>query len=195
MPLTMLDPRSALIVIDLQYGLVALPMAHPIAAVIARCAALADAFRRRGLPVVLVNTDGAAPGRREQNAVGTERPPGWSDLVPELGARSHDHRVTKRSPGAFTATGLEAYLHAGGITQVVIGGIATGTGVETSARQAYELGFNVALAIDAMSDMDAMVHANSATRIFPRIGETGTVDEIVRLLAGSDGGSAPVLPD
>ena len=66
MPVTTLDPKSALIVVDLQKGIVSLPAVHPVAGVIANASALATAFRRHGLPVVLVNVAGGAPGRTER---------------------------------------------------------------------------------------------------------------------------------
>jgi nicotinamidase-related amidase len=69
-----------------------------------------------------------------------------------------------------------------GVTQVVIAGVATSAGVESTARHAHELGFNVVLPVDAMTDMSPDAHHNSITRIFPRIGETGTTEEIVGLL-------------
>jgi nicotinamidase-related amidase len=65
---------------------------------------------------------------------------------------------------------------------VVIVGIATSFGVESTARHACELGFNVTLAVDAMTDMNADAHTNSITRIFPRLGETGTAQQIIDLL-------------
>ncbi len=185
MAVTTLDPTTALIVIDLQKGIVSRPAAHPIDGVVKQASALADAFRRRGLPVVLVNVAGGAPGRTEQPRSHREFPAGWTDLVPELNRQPQDHVVTKHTPGAFTNTGLEAYLRALGVTQVVIVGVATSNGVEVTARQAYELGFNVTLATDAMTDLHADAHAYSVTRIFPRIGETGTTREIVDLLERS----------
>ena len=96
--------------------------------------------------------------------------------------RPSDHLVTKRTWGAFTNTELETHLRQSGVTQVVIAGVATSAGVESTARHAHELGFNVALAVDAMTDMSADAHHNSITRIFPRLGETGTTPEIVDLL-------------
>ena len=90
--------------------------------------------------------------------------------------------VTKRSWGAFTNTGLYERLKKLGVTQVVIGGVATSIGVESTARQAHEHGFHVTLAVDAMTDMNPDAHHNSITRIFPRLGETGTTDEIIELL-------------
>ena len=182
MAVTELDPKTALIVIDLQKGVVALPTAHPADEVIRRAAALAEAFRRRNQPVVLVNVAGVAPGRTEQARRIAGFPAGWTDLVPELNQQPQDHIVTKRTWGAFPNTGLEALLRKLGVTQVVIAGVATSAGVESTARQAYEAGFNVALALDAMTDMSLEAHDNSVQRIFPRIGETGASAEIVALL-------------
>jgi nicotinamidase-related amidase len=180
--LTTLDPNTAIIVIDLQKGIVALPAVHPIADVISRSRALTDAFRARGLPVVLVNVAGGAPGRTEQKPRSGPFADGWTDLVPELDRQPGDIAVTKRTWGAFASTDLEHRLKARGVTQVVIAGIATGTGVEATARQAYEAGFNVTLAIDAMTDTRAEAHDYSIAKIFPRLGETGTTQEIIDLL-------------
>ncbi len=187
MSLTTLDPKTALIVIDLQRGVVGLPCAHPMETVVANSASLADAFRAQGLPVVLVNVDGAPAGRTERSAAagGAARPEGWDVLIPELNQQPTDHLVTKRTRGAFTGTDLEQYLKAQGVSQVVITGVATGSGVESTARHAHELGFNVTLAVDAMTDMSAEVHDNSVQRIFPGIGETGTTAEILELLAST----------
>jgi nicotinamidase-related amidase len=186
-PLTTLDPKTALIVIDLQRGVVALPAAaHPMDTVIANSAALAEAFRAHSLPVVLVNVNGAPSGRTERSAAGAMTPPeGWDILIPELKQQPSDHLVTKRTRGAFTGTDLEQYLRDEDVTQVVIVGVATGSGVESTARHAHELGFNVTLATDAMTDMNADVHENSVTRVFPGIGETGATAEILSLLAST----------
>ncbi len=182
MPLTTLDKNTALIVIDLQKGIVGAPTAHPIGEVVKHAGVLANAFRNRGLPVVLVNVDGVAPGRAERASRISEFPAGWTDLVPELNRQPEDHTVTKRTWGAFTNTGLEEHLNKLGVTQVVITGVATSAGVESTARHGHELGFNITLAVDAMTDMNADAHLNSVTRIFPRIGETGTTEEMISLL-------------
>lgn len=182
MPVTTLDARSALIIVDLQKGIVGLPLAHPGDEIVARAAALAEAFRRHDLPVVLVNVAGSAPGRTEQAPAFRDLPPGWADIVPELRRQPRDHLVTKRTWGAFTGTGLEAHLRGLGVTQVVIAGIATGTGVDSTARQAHELGFNVTLAVDAMTDRSVAIHNDCLARIFPRLGETGTTTAIIELI-------------
>ena len=186
MALTTLDPITALILIDLQQGIVAVPTAHPTSDVVANARSLADAFRRRALPVILVNVTGGAPGRTEQPPFMTANlPPGWSDLVPDLNQQPEDHLVTKRTRGAFTRTGLEAYLNSRGVTQVVIAGIATSAGVDTTARQAYELGFNVTLATDAMTDRSLDAHTYTLTQVFPKIGESGTTQQVLALLAST----------
>ncbi|WP_133891706.1 isochorismatase family protein [Paraburkholderia sp.] len=182
MAITTLDPKTALIVIDLQNGIVGLPTAHPAGEVVKQSRVLLDTFRAHQLPVVLVNVAGGAPGRTEQARHTGEFPAGWTDLVAELNPQPEDHLVTKRTWGAFTGTDLEEYLKGKGVTQVVIVGVATAIGVESTARQAYELGFNVTLAVDAMTDLSAETHDNAITRIFPRLGETGTTAEIVALL-------------
>ena len=182
MPVTTLDAKTALVLIYLQNGIVAIPAAHPIDEVILRARALADAFRKHGLPVVLVNVEGGAPGRTEQGGMRGALPADWTEIVPGLNRQPQDHAVTKRTWGAFTNTNLAEHLKADGITQVVIAGVATSVGVESTARQAHEHGFHVTLAIDAMTDRSVEAHANSITRIFPRLGETGTTDDIVALL-------------
>ena len=192
MSVTTLDPNTALVVIDLQKGIVGLSVEPSAANVIENTVQLLTAFRERGLPVVLVNVDGGAPGRTEQShgVAGAARPAGWDELVPELGAQSGDYLVTKRSWGAFTNTGLDAYLRGQGVTQVVVVGIATSIGVESTARQAYEHGYNVTLATDAMADRNAATHRNSIELIFPRLGETGTTAEVLELLGSRDAGVA-----
>jgi nicotinamidase-related amidase len=183
MTLTALDPNTALIVIDLQKGLVGTPVIHPIGEVVERSRALADSFRALGLPVVLVNVAGGAPGRTEQaRRYDGPFPEGFTDFIPELDRQPGDIVVTKRTWGAFASTDLEAQLKARGVTQVVISGVATATGVEATARQAYEQGFNVTLAVDAMTDTRPEAHDYSIRKVFPRLGETGTSREIIDLL-------------
>lgn len=182
MALSALDPKTALIVIDLQKGIVSVPLVHPAAEVVNNARALADAFRGHGLPVVLVNVAGIAPGRTEQPRRAMSFPPGWTDLIPELNQQLTDHTITKHTPGAFAKTGLEEHLRNCGVTQVVLAGISTSSGVESTARQAYENGFHVTLASDAMTDANMDSHNHSLNKIFPRLGETGTTREILDLL-------------
>jgi nicotinamidase-related amidase len=183
MPISTLDAKAALVVIDLQQGIVRMPVAHPIEGVIRNAVALVEAFRARKLPVVLVNVDGAPPGRAERSFKLDSMPAGWTELIPELNRQPGDHLVTKQTRGAFTNTDLEKYLKANGVTQLVVVGVATSSGVESTARQAHELGFHVVLVTDAMTDSDADAHHNSVTRIFPKMSETGTTRQLLDLFA------------
>ena len=182
MAITPLDANTALVIIDLQKGLASYPTVHPIDNVVRHAAALAGAFRRHHLPVVLVNADGRAPGRTQGAAGSIERSADWLEFIAALDRQPQDHIVTKKTWGAFTNTGLEAHLKRLDVTQIVLAGVATSIGVESTARQAHELGFHVALAVDAMTDLSLDAHENSVTRIFPRLGENATTHEILELL-------------
>jgi nicotinamidase-related amidase len=179
MPITALDPKTALIVVDLQKGVASRIPPQLLAPLLERNRALLAAFRARGLPVVLVNVAGGAPGRSEQPRPASAPPAGWDELLPGLDQQGSDILVTKRTWGAFVRTGLEERLKALGVTQVVVTGVATSIGVESTARQAFEAGFNVTLALDAMADLNAEAHERSIRLIFPRLGETGTAQDII----------------
>jgi nicotinamidase-related amidase len=183
MPLTTLDSNTALIVIDLQKGIVNGNFIHPIGDILDRTHALIDVFRGKSLPVVLVNVAGRAPGRTEQGPRGnTSFSEAWIDFLPQLDQQPSDIVVTKRSWGAFATTNLEHQLKARGVTQVVVTGVVTSGGVEATARQAYEQGFNVTFALDAMTDIREEAHRYSIRNVFPRVGETGSAQEIIALL-------------
>jgi nicotinamidase-related amidase len=187
MPLTKLDAASALVVIDLQKGIIALPTVHPIGEVIGRAAQLARVFRERSLPVVLVNVRGAAPGRTDAERFDLSRPDDWSDLVPELKQHPDDYVVTKERWGAFLGTTLDDYLRQHGVTQVFLSGVSTSVGVESTARSAYDLGYNVVMVVDAMTDRNIDAHRHSVEKIFPRLSETATTDSVLKLLQGCSG--------
>ena len=183
MAITTLDDRTALVVIDLQKGLLAYPTLHPLPDVIARAARLATAFRRHRLPVVLVNAAGRAPGRTNQPRSAPAPAADWLEFVPELGQQPDDLVITKTAPGAFGDSTLATDLRVRGVTQVVVVGVATSNGVEATARGAYDLGFNVTLPLDAITDVDAASHEHAATRVFPRIAETGLTADVLALLS------------
>ncbi|MFK0112840.1 hydrolase [Streptomyces sp. NPDC091217] len=194
MSLSTLDPRTALVVIDLQQGIVAMPtQPYSGAEVVARTAELADAFRAQELPVVLVRVSfapdfaDAVPGRTERQARGLAFPEGWDVVVDELSGHDGDIHVTKHNWSAFHGTDLDVQLRRRGITQIVLTGVATSIGVESTARDAYAHGYHVTLATDAMADADPEAHRGSVERIFPRLGESGTTAEVLELLAKTHG--------
>lgn len=193
MAVSSLDPQAALVVIDLQNGIVNRPLgsrtddAPLIADVVSRSKALADGFRARRLPVVLVNVAGAPAGRNETpRRLPADVPAEYFALVDGLNTSEEDILVTKKSIGAFATTDLDAILRDRGVTQLVMTGIATSIGVESTARNAYDLGYNIAFAVDAMTDLNDGAHAHAVSAVFPRIGESGTTEEILGLLAGRE---------
>lgn len=185
MSITTIDPITALVVVDLQEGLRGVSAAHPVAEIVANAAALARAFRAKGLPVALINAVARSPGRVEAARPGfAALPPGWADLMPELGCQASDLLITKYTWGAFHGTPLDLQLRRRGVTQVVVCGIATSAGVESTARAAHEHGYHVTLAVDAMTDLTPLHHRHAVDHVFPRIGETGTAAEVAARLAG-----------
>jgi nicotinamidase-related amidase len=187
MTVSTLDPKTALVVIDLQARIIGAPVEpHSAADVVARTAALAAAFRAHGLPVILVEVgaspEEATPGRIQGRR--SSRPAGASsgnEIVAEIRGEG-DIIVHKRTWGAFYGTDLDLHLRRRGITQIVLTGVATSIGVESTARAAHEHGYHVTLVSDAMTDINADAHANSIERIFPMLGELGTTAEILELL-------------
>jgi nicotinamidase-related amidase len=188
-----LDEHTALVLVDLQVGtLAASTQPHTTADVVAKAVELADAFRAADAPVVLVRMatapDGsdAAPGRSEaaRRAGGASRPHDLGPIVDAL-AGEGTVEVTKRNWGAFHGTDLDLQLRRRGVTHVVIGGVATSLGVESTARAAHEHGYHVTLATDATTDINGAAHQHSVGWVFPLLGETGTTAEILDLLAGT----------
>ncbi|MFY9779126.1 MAG: hydrolase [Candidatus Baltobacteraceae bacterium] len=189
MPITVLDPKSALVVIDLQKGIVKMPTVHPAAGVVENAVRLLDAFRARQLPVALVRVGwrpdfGDALRTRNQAPPPAGKPPAdFFEYADELRADpARDILVHKRQWGAFYGTDLDLQLRRRGVTNIVLAGIATSIGVESTARDAWERAYNLAFAADAMTDMNASAHARALELIFPRLGEIGTTEEIVAKL-------------
>ncbi|MFJ6837079.1 cysteine hydrolase family protein [Streptomyces sp. NPDC091209] len=186
MALTTIDPTVALVVIDLQKGVVSAHTDSPATAAVKQATDLATEFRRCGLPVVLVNVTGRAPGRTDTGGAGsgkgTALPAGWADLIDELDVQPTDHLITKRRRSAFHDTGLDTLLRDLGVTQVVLAGISTSSGVESTARSASDHGYHIVLSTDAMSDPDRDAHRHTIERVFPKLGETATTAEVIDMI-------------
>lgn len=182
MPVTTLDDNSALLIVDLQKGISNHPLVHSLPDIVARANELAAAFRARNLPVVMIAVNGAPPGRTQAGRPRPKLSDDFADLLPDLARSAADLHILKQAPSAFANTGLQDCLLQLGVTQVVVLGVATGSGVDSTARHAYELGFSVTLVDDAMTDVDVGRHENCLTSVFPRVGEVGSTREILALL-------------
>jgi nicotinamidase-related amidase len=194
-PALILDPaQTALVLIDLQKGIVGMNVApHSAAEVVGRAARLAARFRELGSPVVLVRVafsrDGADMLRPPVDAppASATRPHNWSALVPELGVRPRDLIVTKRQWGAFYGTDLDLQLRRRGVRTLVLGGISTNFGVESTARSGWEHGYAQVLVEDAMTAFSAEAHSFALTTIFPRLGRIRSTDQVLAALAAPTG--------
>lgn len=188
--ITAIDKNTALVLIDLQKGIVGMSTAHPIAGVLENAARLVKAFRKEGLPIVIVNvmpmgspfskTRKESPGAG-QAVVSAE---GFAEIVEAIHSLTvpTDLFVTKGSWNAFYNTALHEELQQRGVTNIVLGGVSTSIGVEGTARAAGERGYNISFATDALTDSNKDAHENSLQRIFPRLGEQGTTAEIIEQL-------------
>jgi nicotinamidase-related amidase len=174
-----LDPRnSALVLIDLQKGILGYPLT-PVTSqeLLERGKALAERFRTAQATVVLVNVafskDGADMLRQPVDQAAPMPaggfPAGWDEFPPGL-MQSSDLQITKRQWSAFHGTELDLQLRRRAIRTIVLGGVATQIGVESTARQAYEHGYELLILKDATTSTDAEGHEMSMKHILPRIG-------------------------
>jgi nicotinamidase-related amidase len=191
MPVQTLDPRTALVLIDLQKGITAMPTVDPADQIVERAAALAQAFRERELPVVRVRVAFSPDGgdmlrsRVDAQPPATTRSADWAELREEIGTGPHDIIITKRQWDAFFGTELDLQLRRRKITGIVLGGISTSIGVESTARHGRELAYQIAIASDAVTDTVKAAHENSLQRIFPRLGQIDTSAAIIGALGRS----------
>jgi nicotinamidase-related amidase len=187
-----LDPHhTAVVVIDLQKGIANIPggAPHSKPEVIANTARLLSAARAAGAQPVLVQV-GFSPDGADRVKSATDQamratgplPPDWMEFLPELDRQPSDLVVHKRQWGAFYGTDLDLQLRRRGLTTIVLCGIATEFGVESTARDAFEHGYELIFASDAMTGMTAESHSNSIERIFPRLGRVRTTDQIAAAL-------------
>lgn len=181
--------KTALVVIDLQEGI--LPFAggpYAAADIVNRAARLAEKCRASGSLVVMVrvgwSADNAEALKQPVDAPshGRELPENWWTYPVSLGKRDSDIEVTKRQWGAFYGTDLELQLRRRGIDTIILCGISTNVGVESTARNAWELGFSLVIAEDACAAASTEQHQGSMTHIFPRISRIRSTEEIINAL-------------
>jgi len=178
--------RTALVVIDLQKGIVGRQTAPYASDIVVRnAAALGAGFRQNGMPVFLVRVTPSPDGKDALRPVADVAlpvqtpPPDWAEIVPEMGPKLGDFLITKHQWGAFYGTELDLACRRRGISTIVLCGISTNIGVESTARCAYEYGYGQIFAEDAMTAMSAEEHMMTITKIFPRIGRVRKTEEIL----------------
>jgi nicotinamidase-related amidase len=185
---TRLDPATALVLIDLQDGITALPTVDPSDQIVARGARLADAFRAHKKLVVATRVAFSPDGgdvvktRTAANRGGPTPTPDYGEFRSELKLGNGDIPITKRGWNAFYGTELDLELRRRKITGIVLAGISTSIGVESAARAANERGYELTIITDAVTDTARGAHLNSLEVIFPRIAELATTDDVLSAL-------------
>ena len=189
-----LDPhQTAVVVIDLQKGIVGmLGNPHSTPDVVKNSVHLLAAARGAGAQAILVHV-GRSPDGGDALQMTVDEPmrfaappkPDWSELLPDLNRQPNDLVILKSQWGAFYGTDLDLQLRRRGLKTIVLCGIATEFGVESTARDAYERGYEQVFAEDAMTGRSAEGHANSITHIFPRMGRVRSTEEIVAALGAN----------
>ena len=186
--LTLDKRKTGLVVIDLQKGITSMEIKpHDAKAVISNAVKLADAFRANKMPVFLVHVEFSKDASLQPVAdlvmpSRGEVPADWADILPELGPAPSDVVITKRQWGAFYGTDLDLRLRRGGLDTIVLAGIATTYGVESTARFAYEYGYQQVFAEDAMSDRSAEAHQSSIDFVLKRMGRVRKTADILQAL-------------
>jgi len=179
-----LSPKTtALVLIDLQQGVLAMPVApHPAKELYARSMRFADRCRSHGALIVRVRVSFSANLADALNAP-VDQPPnyqalpaGWDEFPEPLPPA--DLAITKHQWGAFYGTGLDLQLRRRGIRTLVLGGIATNIGVESTARSAYEHGYELVIPEDLCSAASTEMHAFAFTHILPRLARVTTSETI-----------------
>jgi nicotinamidase-related amidase len=187
--LLIIPEKTVFVSIDLQKGIANRDMTpYKSNDVVKNAAMIAEAFRKKGALVVLVNV-GSKDGKDMLRVItdqpsfnSGQLPPDWSELVPELNKQPSDLLITKHQWGAFYGTELDLQLRRRGINTIVLCGISTNIGVETTARDAYQIGYNTIIAIDACTGSSAEEHEHSKKFIFPRIARVATTNQILEAL-------------
>jgi nicotinamidase-related amidase len=179
-----LDAKTtALVLIDLQKGVLGMPIQpYPAAEIYARAKRLAQRFRAAAAPVVQVRVSfskdraDAPPNLVDQPSNFASLPPGWDEFPEPL--PPSDIVITKRHWGAFYGTELDLQLRRRGVRRIVLAGIATNIGVESTARSAFEHDYELVIPEDLCSCINAETHAFSFKHILPRLARITTAEAI-----------------
>ncbi len=188
---TDIDKNStAIVVIDLQKGITAMPTEpYPVDVVVSNAVKLVQAFRDNKMPVFLVhvgpspdNQDGLKPLSDQPMQISGQMPADWMEFIPAIGPEPTDLIIHKRQWGAFYGTELDLQLRRRKIETIVLCGISTNIGVESTARFAYEYGYRQVFAEDACGARSKQEHDSSMGIIFPRMGRVRKTEAILQNL-------------
>jgi len=190
MELVLEPSTTALVVIDLQRGITGMGSEpRPPAEVIARAAQLAAAVRTAGGTVVLVHVmrsadgkDGLRPITDAPAATPRPIPPDWAEFVPEMSPQPGDVVIIKRQWGAFYGTDLDLQLRRRGIGTIILCGISTIRGVESTARDAFERGYQQIFVEDAMAAHAADDHKHTVEAVFTQLGRIRSTEQVLAAL-------------
>ena len=180
--------KTALIAIDLQNALMGRTAApYPVAEVVKKNRLIAEALRSRGGLVVWVRVDLnnflSLPVDQPPQHGNQPLSPALSEIAPSAGLKEGDLVITKHHWGAFASTDLEEQLRLHGIDTVVLTGISTNAGVESTLRQGTGLGFAFIVVEDACSGQDGEEHRFAFEKIFPRLARVRAASELIKALA------------
>ncbi|WP_425334715.1 isochorismatase family protein [Priestia aryabhattai] len=173
--------KTALVLIDLQKGIV------PIGGdeIVEKSVQLVNRFREQNGFISFVRVDfqdgkdALTPETDQKPSAPQERPADWAGFDPRLNVQENDYIVTKRQWGAFFGTDLDLQLRRRGIDTIVLCGIATNIGVESTAREAFQYGYNQIFITDAMATFTKEEHEATLSYIFPKIGKLRTTQQFL----------------
>ncbi|HEC2145084.1 TPA: isochorismatase family protein [Staphylococcus delphini] len=181
--------NTALVLVDLQKGIAKMgeTAPHPVSRVLENAGEMVKLFKENNgfIAFIRVNFHDGKDVLKP-NAMrplpGGEPGADFAELADELGAEPHDYIVNKRGFSGFFGTDLDLQLRRRGIENIVIGGISTHMGVDTTARDAYQYAYNQYFISDMMSAPEASLHDFSIEHSFPLMGQVLTTAEMIAQL-------------
>lgn len=190
--LTIDAKTTALVLVDFQNFSVKLKTT-PISAreALANGARLADACREKNVLVVLIRVGHPSNHTPHPNLPIDQAFSGFDysdnpmEICAELGPKDGDVIVDKYNWGAFYQTNLDAQLRRRGITTLIMGGLVTHIGVDTTMRQAQERNYAQVLASDAVAAFELSQHEHVMVHVAPRLSKVRTTGQILAALKAS----------
>ncbi|WP_051351224.1 isochorismatase family cysteine hydrolase [Sulfobacillus thermosulfidooxidans] len=178
------NQRTAVMFIDMQNSIA---RHDQFQSTIEACQRLLTIARTHQVPVIFVHVrpyEHVKRSMRGESEVLLARPgsvpmdPKQYHIIDALPVLPEDHVVTKHVRSAFVGTELDHLLRALEVDTIVIGGIATNIGVESTVRVGADLGYNFVVAQDACAALSAEAHEASLKYSLPFFSRITTVDQL-----------------